>query len=153
MSKQKKTPAIYINYVLANRLEDEARLIIEQLMIKYKQPETQALFKAAFGVFQKDIATVRKAVPHIRKTEYRAYYETILLIENGETDQARENLESIKKHWMRLALLVELEIKAGRHEAAIQYAKEAVNSSRGVNRYVLYKEYERVLPQAVEGIS
>lgn len=54
---------------------------------------------------------------------------------------------------MRLALLVELEIKAGRYEAAIQHAKEAVNSSRGVHRYVLYKEYERVLPQAVEAIS
>ncbi|MBB3111321.1 hypothetical protein FHS18_003389 [Paenibacillus phyllosphaerae] len=39
MRKQKKTPAIYINYVFANRLEDEAKSIMEQLMLKYKQPE------------------------------------------------------------------------------------------------------------------
>lgn len=153
LRKQKKMPAIYINFVLSNRLDDEARLIIEQLMSKYKQAETQALYKAAFGVYRKDMAIVREAVPYIRKSDYRAYYETILLIENGESDQARETLESIKKHWMRLALLVEMEIKAGRHEAAIQYARKAVNSSRGVHRYVLYKEYERVLPQAVEAIS
>jgi len=153
LSKQKKTPAIYINFVLANRLEDEARLIEEQLMSKYKQAEAQAQFKAAFGVYRKDMAAVRKAVPYIRKSNYRAYYETILLIENGESDQARKTLGSINKNWMRLALLVEIEIKAGRHETAIQYAREAINSSIGVHRYVLYKEYERVLPQAVEAIS
>lgn len=153
LSKQKKTPAIYINFVLANRLEDEARLIIEQLMSKYKQAEAQAQFKAAFGVYCKDMAAVREAVPYIRKSNYRAYYETILLIENGESDQARKTLGSINKNWMRLALLVEIEIKAGRHETAIQYAREAINSSKGVHRYVLYKEYERVLPQAVEAIS
>lgn len=32
LRKQKKTPAIYINYVFANRQEDEARLVIKQLM-------------------------------------------------------------------------------------------------------------------------
>jgi hypothetical protein len=128
-------------------------LIEDQLMSKYKQPETQAQFKAALGVYRKDMATVREAVPYIRKSDYRAYYETILLIENGESDQARKTSESIKKHWMRLALLVEMEIKAGRHEAAIEYAREAINSTKGVHRYVLYKEYERVLPQAVATIS
>ncbi|MCL6602296.1 MAG: hypothetical protein K6T94_05405 [Paenibacillus sp.] len=153
LRKQKKTPAIYINFVLANRLEDEARLIEEQLISKYKQAATQAQFKAAFGLYRKDMATVREAVPYIRKSDYRAYYEAILLIENGESDLARKTLESIKKHWMRLALLVEMEIKAGRHETAIEYAREAINSSKGVHRYVLYKEYERVLPQAVEVIS
>ncbi|GIP45045.1 hypothetical protein J45TS6_35040 [Paenibacillus sp. J45TS6] len=151
--KQKKTPAIYINYVLANRLEDEARLVIEQLMSKYKQPETQAPFKAAFGVYQKDMAIVREAVPYIRQSDYRAYYETILHIQNGERDQAQIRLESIKKQWMKLALLVEMESSAGNHEAAIQYARKAINSSRGVHCYVLYKEYERELPQAVEAIS
>ncbi|WP_339320360.1 hypothetical protein [Paenibacillus sp. FSL R10-2734] len=153
LRKQKKTPTIYINYVLANRLEGEARLIIDQLMSKYKKAETQAQFKAAFGVYQKDMATVREAVPHMRKSDYRTYYETFLLIENGESDQARETLRSIKKHWMRLTLLVEIEINAGRYEAATQYAREALNSSRGVHRYVLYRKYEEVLPQAVEGIT
>lgn len=153
LRKQKKKPAIYINFVFANRLEDEAKLVIDQLMSKYKQAKTQAYFKAAFGVYSKDMTTIREALPYIQKSDYRAYYETILLIENGESDQAYETLESIKKPWMRLALLVELEMKAGHYEAAIQYAKEAVNSSRGVHRYVLYKEYERVLPQAIEGIS
>lgn len=52
LRKQKKLPAIYINFVLANKLDDEATLIIEQLMNKYKKAETQASFKAAFGGFR-----------------------------------------------------------------------------------------------------
>lgn len=153
LRKQKKTPAIYINFVLANRLEEEARLIVEQLMFKHKQAETQAPFKAAFGVYCKDMATVREAVPFLRNSDYRAYYETILLIESGENDQAKETLATITKDWMRLALLADMEIRAGRHETAVQYAREAINSSKGVHRYVIYKEYERVLPQAVEAVS
>lgn len=153
LRKQKKTPAIYINYVLANRLEDEVKLVIDQLMSKYKQAETQAQFKAAFGIYYKDTLTVREAVPHIRKSDYRSYYETFLLIENGENDLAKETLQSIKKHWMRLALLVEIEIHTGHHEAAILYARKALNSTRGVQHYVLYKQYEETLPQAIEGIG
>lgn len=153
LRKKEKNPAIYVHFVLANKLEDEARWVEEQLLKKYKQAETQAPFKAAFGVYHKDMATVREAVPYIRNSDYRAYYETILQIDDGKHDQARKTLESIRKPWMRLALLAEMEIRAGRHEAAIQNAKEALVSTRGVHRYVLYKEYERVLPQAVEAIS
>jgi hypothetical protein len=54
---------------------------------------------------------------------------------------------------MKSALLAEIELKAGRHEAAIEHAREAVNSSRGVYRYVLYKEYERSLPQVVKPLA
>ncbi|MCM3782215.1 hypothetical protein M3231_04475 [Neobacillus mesonae] len=153
LREQKYTPAIYINFVLANRLEDEAGLIMEQLMNKYKKAETQAQFKAAYGVYRNDMAAVRDAVPYIRISDYRAYYETILLLEEGKSDQALETLASIKKSWMRFALLAEMERKAGRNEAAIQHARQAMNSSRGVHRYVLYKEYERQLPQAIEAIT
>lgn len=152
LRKQKKSPAIYVHYVLANRLEDEARVIMEKLMSKYKQRETRAIFQAAFGVYQKDMDMLREAVPYIQKSDYRMYYETTIHIENGEMDRARDTLRSIKKHWMRLALLVDIEMKSGNQKAAIQYAREAIQSTRGVNRYTLYKEYERELPQAVEGI-
>lgn len=81
------------------------------------------------------------------------YYETALLLEEGKSVQAREHLESIKKQWMRSALLAEIELKAGNSETAIKYVREAVDASRDVQRYVLYKEYERTLPQAVEALS
>ena len=51
---------------------------------------------------------------------------------------------------MRSALLAEIELQAGNSETAITHAREAVGASRGVQRYVLHKEYKRTLPQAVE---
>lgn len=153
LRSRKNTPGLYINYVFANRLEDEARTIMAQLMSKYKQAAAQASYKAAYGVYRKDMTAVQEAVPYIRYSDYRAYYETILLSEDGESVQARKHLESIKKPWMRSALLAQIELKAGCIETAVKHAREALNSSRGVQHYVLYKEYERILPQAVELVS
>ncbi|MEK5494997.1 hypothetical protein MKZ24_30285 [Paenibacillus sp. FSL R7-0297] len=153
LRSQKNKPAVYIYYVLANRLEDESRTIMEQLMSKYKRVTVQATYKAAYGLYRKDMAAVQEAVPYIRYSDYRAYYETVLLLQDGKSVQAREHLESIRKQWMRSALLAEIELKAGNSETAIKYAREAVDASRGVQRYVLHKEYERTLPQAVEALS
>ncbi|UQZ32722.1 hypothetical protein C2I18_03610 [Paenibacillus sp. PK3_47] len=147
---QKNSPGLYINYVFANRLDDEAKTVMEQVMRKYKQAAAQATYKAAYGVYRKDMTAVEEAVPDIRYPDYRAYYETILLSEDGKSAQARQRVESIKKPWMRSALLAEIELKAGSTEAAVKHAREALNSSGGVQHYVLHKEYERILPQAVE---
>lgn len=153
LRKQQNTPGIYISYVLANNLDDEVELVMEQIMQKYKRRTTQAQFKAAYGLYRKDMFAIRQAVPHIGLSDYRTYYETILLLEDGNSDEARERLQSIKKQWMRSTLLAGIELKAENRDTAIQHAHEALNSSRGVNRYVLYKEYERVLPEVVEHIS
>lgn len=149
---QKSTPELYMNYVLANRFEDESRMVMEQIMSKHRSEKAQAVYKAAYGVYRKDMNDVRKAVPHIRFSDYRTYYETILLSEDEKSTEARERLKSIKKRWMRSALLAEIEIKAGYREKAIQHARKAIDASRGVHRYVLHKEYERILPEAVESI-
>ncbi|MGC5772847.1 hypothetical protein J4O75_10920 [Paenibacillus pabuli] len=153
LSKQQNTPGTYIIYVFANRLDYEAELVMEQIMQKYKRRTTQAPFKAAYGLYRKDMFAIRQAVPHIGLSDYRTYYETILLLEDGQSDQARERLQSIKKKWMRSTLLAGIELKAENRDTAIQHGHEALNSSRGVNRYVLYKEYERVLPEVVGHIS
>ncbi|WP_139331992.1 hypothetical protein [Paenibacillus amylolyticus] len=153
LRRQQNTPGIYINYVLANRLDDEAELVMEQIMQKYKWKSTQASFKAAYGLYRKDMFAIRQAVPHIGLSDYRTYYETILLLEDGRSDEARERLQSIKKKWMRSTLLAYIELKAENRDTAIQHAHEALNSSRGVDRYVLYKEYEKVLPEVVGHLS
>ncbi|NMI03503.1 hypothetical protein HF638_05915 [Paenibacillus sp. SZ31] len=153
LRKQQNTPGIYISYVLANNLDDEAELVMEQIMQKYKWKSTQASFKAAYGLYRKDMFAIRQAVKQMGLSDFLTYYETILLLEDWKIDEARERLPSIKKQWMRSTLLAGIELKAENRDTAIQHAHEALNSSRGVNRYVLYKEYERVLPEVVEHIS
>lgn len=150
---QKHKPGVYIHYALANRLDDEAKTTMDKLMRKYKHSKALAAYKAAYGLYCKDMAAIGEAVPHIRYPDYRTYYETVLLLEDGKSAQAREHLQSIKKRWMRSALLAGIEHKAGNSEAAVNHAREAVNASGGAQRYLLHKEYERTLPQAVERVS
>ncbi|WP_090713553.1 hypothetical protein [Paenibacillus typhae] len=150
---QKHKPGIYIHYVLANRLDDEAKTTMDKLMRKYKHSKALATYKAAYGLYCKDMAAIGEAVSHIRYPDYRKYYETVLLLEEGKSAQAQEHLQSIKKRWMRSALLAEMERRAGDIEAAVKHASEAVDASRGAQRYLLQREYERTLPQAVERVS
>ncbi|MBY0010002.1 hypothetical protein [Paenibacillus typhae] len=153
LRSHKKNPALYIQYALANRLDDEAKTTMDKLMSKYKHSKALATYKAAYGLYRKDMAAVQEAVQDIRYPDYRAYYEAALLVEDGKSAEARGHLESIKKRWMRSALLAEIERKDGNEEAAVKYAKEAIGASGGVQHYVLHKEYERTLPQAVGRVS
>ncbi|PKQ90787.1 hypothetical protein CXK86_12150 [Paenibacillus sp. BGI2013] len=43
LSKQQNTPGTYIIYVLANRLDDEVELVMEQIMQKYKRRTTSTV--------------------------------------------------------------------------------------------------------------
>lgn len=136
-------PYIYFYYVTANRLDEEVEITMEKLRNNSTNKSMQAVYQAAYGVYRKDMFIVRQAVPNMRRSDYRTYYETCLLIEEGMGEQAREHLKSIRRRWMQSALLAEIERKLGHREMAIQHAEEAVSATNGAQRYMLVKEYER----------
>ncbi|PZT54918.1 hypothetical protein [Paenibacillus silvae] len=142
-SKQHK-PYIYIFYATANRLDEEVEQTIEKLMNNTTASKsTKANYQAVYGLYRNDLFTLRKAVREMRRSDYRTYYETILLVEEGNSERARAHLASIKKEWMRFALLAEIERRLNHPEQAAEYAARAVHASRGVNRYLMTKEVER----------
>lgn len=142
-SKQHK-PYIYIFYATANRLDEEVEQTIEKLMNNTTASKsTKANYQAVYGLYRNDLFTLRKAVREMRRSDYRTYYETILLVEEGNSERARAHLASIKKEWMRFALLAEIERRLNHPEQVAEYAARAVHASRGVNRYLMTKEVER----------
>ncbi|OMF27590.1 hypothetical protein BK133_19230 [Paenibacillus sp. FSL H8-0548] len=149
--KQRKKPALYLFYAAANQQDEEVEQLIGKLLIKYKQPNRQALYKAIHGMYRKNSAAVKSEIARIQPVEYRFYYETYFQIEEGDLETARANAAKISKLWMRAALLSEIEIKAGNRSEAISLARQALQSCRGVQRYLLHKNYERELPEALIG--
>lgn len=144
LRNKKHKPYIYIFYATANRLDEEVEETIEKLMNNTTASKsTKANYQAAYGMYREDLFTVRKAVREMRRSDYRTYYETILLVEEGESERARVHLASIKKEWMRFALLAEIERRLNHLEQAREYAARAIHASRGVNRYIMTKEVER----------
>lgn len=81
---QKHKPGVYIHYVVANKIDDEVKTTMDKLMKKYKHSKALAVYKAAYGLYCKDMAAIGQAVPHIRYPDHRKYYETVLLLEEGE---------------------------------------------------------------------
>lgn len=143
LRRQENNPRLYIYYVLANRLDDELERTIERIRNEDTNKRTQAVYNAAYGIYHNDLVAVRTAVHNMRRSDYRTYYETYLLMEEGRSDQAREHLKSISKLWMRFTLLAAIELKSGHREIAIQQAQEAMRAVRGVHRYMIFKESER----------
>ncbi|WP_434751132.1 hypothetical protein [Paenibacillus amylolyticus] len=144
LRKKQSTPYIYIFYATANRLDEEVELTMEKLMSNTSASKsTKSNYQAAYGAYRKDLFTVRKAVREMRKSDYRTYYETFILIEEWESERAKEHLSSIKREWMRFALLAEIERKLNHHQQAEVFAAKAVQVSKGINRYTMTKEYER----------
>lgn len=143
LRRQENNPRLYIYYVLANRLDDELERTIERIRNEDTNKRTQAVYNAAYGIYHNDLVAVRTAVQNMRRSDYRTYYETYLLMEEGRSDQAREHLKPISKLWMRSTLLAAIELKSGHREIAIQQAQEAMRAVRGVHRYMIFKESEK----------
>jgi len=149
---QRKNPAFYILYASANRQDDEVERLVNQLLLKYKQPHRQALYKAFYGAYHKDVAAAKSQIIHIRPMDYQHYYDAYVHIEENNMELARMSTARVSKPWMRCSLISEIELKSGNRSVAVAYAREALLSCRGLQRYVLYKYYERDLPEAVEGL-
>ncbi len=149
--QQKKNPSFYLLYVMANRQDEEVDNLINRLLVKYKHPQKQALYKVVCGMYRKNVRTVKNELVHIQSAQFRYYYETYVHIEEGNLGVARATAAKVTKPWMKCSLLSEIEMRAGnRHEATI-LARQALQSCRGVQRYIVYKNYERELPEALLG--
>ncbi|WP_068534437.1 hypothetical protein [Paenibacillus glacialis] len=149
--RQRKNPALYLFYAIANKQDEEVRILIDRLLVKYKHPQKQALYKAIYGTYRKNITTVKNEVSLIQSVQFRYYYETYVYIEEGNLELARATTAKVSKPWMKNSLLSEIELQTGNRPEAIELARQALQSSRGLQRYIVYKNYERELPEAVLG--
>lgn len=148
---QRKNPAFYILYASSNRQDEEVERLMPQLLLKYKQRHRQALYMAFHGAYRKDVSSVKNQIVHIRPMDYQHYYAAFVHLEEGNIELARSSAARVSKPWMKNALLSEIEEKTGNQLEAASYAKKALLSSRGLQRYVLHKHYERELPEALAG--
>ncbi len=141
--KNKKDPNFYIIYALANKLDDKVEDLTETLLHKYKQGSRHASYRVVRALYFENLQEAKEHVTHINHSEYSLYYQSSILMEEGDLDKAEALAEQIKTRWKKYALLAELERKRDNIESAKNHALQARTSSRGLQRYVLHKTYER----------
>lgn len=141
--KNKKNPNLYMIYALANELDEEVRGLTEKLLQKYKNRSRQAMYTVGKALYFKDIEEAKLHINQISQLSYRLYYQSIILIEEGDFDGAVKMIEEVSTKWMKDALLAELEKKRNNLPNAKKYANQAKLHSKGLQRYLLHKTYER----------
>ncbi|MNH98035.1 hypothetical protein D3C73_507480 [compost metagenome] len=141
--RNKKKPTYGLIYASANELDEDVRHCIHSLLHKHPQPHKQALYKTIYALYKKDILTAKKDVEFIKPLVYQQYYTAAVWIEEGRLEETRQLIETISTPWMKSAILSEIEIKSDHPDQARQWAKQAFEQAKGLQRYTLYKSYQR----------
>ncbi|THE09791.1 hypothetical protein E1I69_21070 [Bacillus timonensis] len=145
LEKRRKNPLYKLYYGMGNRIDQDVKEATEELVQKYKQPARQALFKTLHALYEDDILRVKKDIEEIHPPQYKAYYQAIVAVEEGKLEQAAALGEQVKSEWMKHALAAGIAKKAGNHEVYVAEIQKAFEKTRGMQRYVLYKQFERDL--------
>ncbi|WP_026021808.1 hypothetical protein [Bacillus timonensis] len=143
--KRRKNPMFKLYYGMGNRIDQDVKEATDVLLRKYKQPARQALFKTLHALYEDDILRVKSDVDEIQPPQYKAYYKAIVAVEEGNLDKAKELGKQIKSEWMKHALASGIAKKAGNHDEYVAEIQKAYEKTRGLQRYVIYKQYEKDL--------
>ncbi|WP_078544648.1 hypothetical protein [Litchfieldia alkalitelluris] len=101
------------------------------------------MYKVVQALYFKDIDEAKLFINQIKPLTYRLYYQSYILLEEGDLDGAVDLMEKLSTKWMKDALLAEHARKLNNLPNAKHYAKNAVLQSKGLQRYLLQKTYER----------
>lgn len=145
LEKRRKNPVYKLYYGMGNRIDEDVKEATEALLQKYKQPSRQALFKTLHALYEDDILRVKSDIEDIQPQQYKAYYQAIVAVEEGNLDKAKELGKQIKSEWMKHALASGIAKKAGNHDEYVVEIQKAYEKTRGLQRYVIYKQYEEDL--------
>lgn len=148
LAKRRKNPLFKLYYGMGNRIDDDVKEATEVLLQKYKQPARQAMFKTLLALYEEDILRAKSDIEDIQPQQYKAYYQAIVAIEEGKMEQASEFADQVKTEWMKHALAAGISKKAGNHDKYVTEIQKAFENSRGLQRYIIYKQYESDLKVA-----
>jgi hypothetical protein len=141
--KNKKHPYYSFIYGISNK--DDKRVISSyRKLIKQKKYQPQyPLFTIIFSLYFDKTLGLKEEIEKIKQPEKRGYYQTLVLIKENNLEEADKSVKTIKKKWMKEALLAEIALIKGEGEMAKRHAKSALKHTKGIQYYTLKKTYER----------
>ncbi|MGM0846244.1 MAG: hypothetical protein ACQEUT_14805 [Bacillota bacterium] len=142
LEKRTKQPILQFYCSLANSDEKQAEEAMQLLKKKYKSPNMSAIFTVAYAAHQDKLSTVKDDILLIKDHSARQYYEALLKIEEGHWEEAEEMSSTLKKPWMRDSVKAEVLYKKGLSEQAAAHKTNAIQLTKGIQRYLLVKKYK-----------
>jgi hypothetical protein len=143
----RSVPIFNLYLALGRRDDEKVALSIEALLNKYKSPSRQALFKTIHAMYREEILTVKDEIKLIKPQTYQYYYEALLCIEEFNITRAEKFIDMVDKPWMKLVLRSTLKLRLGEELEAYQLSLQALEQSKGIQKYAIYKTMEKEFPQ------
>lgn len=145
LEKKRKNTLFRLYYGMGNRIDQDVKEATEILLRKYKQPARQAMFNTLYALYEDDILRAKGDIEQIQPPRYKYYYQAIVAIEEGKIERADELREQVKTEWMKHALAAGIAKKAGYQEEYIVEIQKAYEKTRGLQRYMIFKQFEQDL--------
>ncbi|WLR52069.1 hypothetical protein LC040_03910 [Bacillus tianshenii] len=145
--QNKKQPIYQFYYGLANERDEDVEEAYKKIVKKYKRKDKRAIYDIIYALYHHDPQAARQSINNIQVSLYKDYYKASIFIEERRFPLAEQILDEIPQDWMREALKAEIEMKTKRRKRAVPFAERALEHSRGLQKYMLYKNYLRELPE------
>ena len=141
---QKKSIEPYYDFIvqLANKNMKKANDALVRLEEKWKKKERTAVFRANYYLYMKDWNNLKKEIEFIPQEEFKHYFQAAIALEEKNETNYAHSIKQVRKEWMRLSLEAERALKEKNIALAQQKQKEALQSTKGLQYYILSKSFE-----------
>jgi hypothetical protein len=141
--KNKKNPFYRFYFGVANGIEKDVDESIKKINQGFHLPSVKNQHQLIHAYFHQRPEEMEKLINGMRKSAFTLYYQAALSILINDLEGARSYIEQNPKMWMREALTTEILIKENRKEEALIHARKALLKTKGIQRYVLIRNWER----------
>ena len=141
--KNRKHPYYRFIYAVSNKDDKQIILSYRKMVKQKKYQRLYPLITIIFSLYFNKTLGLAEEIEKLRQPTLKKYYKALLLIEENQLNEAKNIAETMNKTWMIEALLSEVRLKEGDQGQAKKHAKTALKHARGIQYYLLKKEYER----------
>ncbi|MGM7724672.1 hypothetical protein [Metabacillus sp. Hm71] len=141
--KNKKYPFYRFYYGIANGIEKDVDESIRKINQGFHLPSVKKQHQLIHAYFHEQPEEMEKILNGMRKSAFTLYYQAARSILINDFEGARSYIKQNPKMWMQEALTTELLVKENRKEDAFNHARNALSKTKGIQRYVLLRSWER----------
>ena len=141
--KNRKHPYYRFIYAISNKEDKQVILSYRKMVKQKKYHRFYPLITIIFSLYFNKTMALEEEVEKLSQPSVKKFYKAWILIEQNQLKEAENIADSMKKVWMKEALISEVKLKKGEIESAKRHAETALKHARGIQYYSLKKEFER----------
>lgn len=136
-------PVFAFPYALGNGSDQDVEAAIEQVLTTHKQPELQSIYRTLLALHRGQAAVAAQHAETIEREPLRSYYLAQAAVSSRDWQHAQNLSNSISEPWMKYSIKALIARETDEAEF-LQLAEKSVQEARGVQKYTLQKNFERM---------